>query len=199
MAWTPPALFVANTVLTAAQLNAQVVNNILETAAATAAAAGDLIYADAANSMGSRLAIGAAGLQLTSSGTVPQWEDRNPRNAIGASTTGSFSSTGTQKATATFTIPDAWSTGYTVLTWGVVRLVWDGTATTADIQPYVAGTAIALTEQDIVSTAVVAPVSVVGTRNGETATGVITVGLVVKGNGSGSYKDAVIQALALKT
>lgn len=55
MAWTAPATATTGQIVTAAFWNAQVKDNMLETAAATAAAAGDLIYADAANSMGTRL------------------------------------------------------------------------------------------------------------------------------------------------
>ncbi len=51
--------------MTAALLNAHVRDDLLETSAATVTTAGDLAYADAANSMGKRLAIGAAGAQLT--------------------------------------------------------------------------------------------------------------------------------------
>lgn len=56
MTWTAPATAVTGNTLTAAFWNAQVRDNMLETAAATAAAAGDVVYADAANSMGSRVA-----------------------------------------------------------------------------------------------------------------------------------------------
>lgn len=56
MAWTTPMTFSAGAVLTAAQLNTHLRDNMNETAAATASSAGDLVYADAANSMGSRLA-----------------------------------------------------------------------------------------------------------------------------------------------
>ena len=45
------------------------------TAAATVTTAGDLFYADAATSMGSRLAIGAANKPLVSSGKAPTWAD----------------------------------------------------------------------------------------------------------------------------
>lgn len=60
MAWTAPASATTGQVVTAAFWNAQVKDNMLETAAATAQAAGDLIYADAANSMGARRAKPAA-------------------------------------------------------------------------------------------------------------------------------------------
>lgn len=56
MAWTAPRTFVTGETVTSAIMNTHVRDNLLETASATAAAAGDLVYADAANSMGSRLA-----------------------------------------------------------------------------------------------------------------------------------------------
>ena len=59
--------------VTAALLNPHIRDNLLETSAATVTTAGDLAYADAANSMGSRLAIGAAETILTSTGTAPAW------------------------------------------------------------------------------------------------------------------------------
>ena len=60
MAWSTLPTYSAGAVLTAAQMNA-IKDNINETCAATANAAGDLVYSDAANSMGSRLAIGVTG------------------------------------------------------------------------------------------------------------------------------------------
>jgi hypothetical protein len=55
-------------------MNAHIRDNLLETSAATATTAGDLVYADAANSMGSRLAIGSsAGSMLSSTGSAPVW------------------------------------------------------------------------------------------------------------------------------
>lgn len=55
MAWSTPMTFSAGAVLTAAQLNTHLRDNLNETAAATAAAAGDFVYADASHSMGSKL------------------------------------------------------------------------------------------------------------------------------------------------
>ncbi len=65
-------LVTAETV-TAALMNTHIRDNLLETSAATVTTAGDLAYADAANSMGTRLAIGAADTILTSTGTAPAW------------------------------------------------------------------------------------------------------------------------------
>ena len=73
MAWTAPKTFSAGSVLTAAELNTHLRDNMLETSAATVTTAGDFAYADAANSMGSRLAIGAANTHLVSDGTDPVW------------------------------------------------------------------------------------------------------------------------------
>ncbi len=73
MAWTAPRTWVTGETVTAALLNAHVRDNLLETSAATVTTAGDLVYADAANSMGSRLAIGAANTHLVSDGSAPVW------------------------------------------------------------------------------------------------------------------------------
>lgn len=73
MAWTTPKTFTAGSVLTASELNTHLRDNLLETSAAVVTAAGDLSYADAANSMGNRLAIGAANTFLVSTGSAPVW------------------------------------------------------------------------------------------------------------------------------
>ncbi len=73
MAWTAPRTWVTGETVTAALMNAQIRDNLLETSAATVTTAGDLAYADAANSMGSRLAIGAATTHLVSDGSSPVW------------------------------------------------------------------------------------------------------------------------------
>ena len=54
-------------------MNSAIRDNLLETSASTVTTAGDLAYADAANSMGSRLAIGAVDTVLVSSGSDPTW------------------------------------------------------------------------------------------------------------------------------
>ena len=71
-------------------MNAQIRDNLLETAAATATTAGDIIYADAANSMGSRVAIGAATSHFVSAGNIPVW-----RTIATDVDTGSNTNTGT--------------------------------------------------------------------------------------------------------
>ena len=94
MAWTTPMTFSAAAVLTAAQLNTHLRDNLNETCPSTVTTAGDMAYADAANSMGSRLAIGAAGSLLGSSGSAPVW--RTPdmdTNFSGGATTNTLTST----------------------------------------------------------------------------------------------------------
>lgn len=66
MTWTTPSTWTTSQVVTAADLNTDIRDNMNETSAATASAAGDLVYADAANSMGSRLAHPGQGLLLVS-------------------------------------------------------------------------------------------------------------------------------------
>ncbi len=73
MAWTTPKTFSAGNVLTAAELNTHLRDNFNETSAAQVTTAGDVTYADAANSM-IRLGIGGAGSVLTSDGSTPSWD-----------------------------------------------------------------------------------------------------------------------------
>jgi hypothetical protein len=73
MAWTAPRTWVTGETVTAALMNAHIRDNLLETSAATVTTAGDLAYADAANSMGSRVGIGAANTHLVSTGSAPVW------------------------------------------------------------------------------------------------------------------------------
>lgn len=73
MAWTAPRTWVTGETVTAALMNAHVRDNLLETSAATVTTAGDLSYADAANSMGSRLGIGAVPSILSTTGSAPAW------------------------------------------------------------------------------------------------------------------------------
>lgn len=54
MAWTAPSTWVAGNVLTAAQLNQQLRDNMLQTAPALASAAGQLFLATAANTIAAR-------------------------------------------------------------------------------------------------------------------------------------------------
>ena len=73
MAWTTPRTWVTSEVVTASLLNTHVRDNLKETSAATAVAAGDIVYADGANSMGGLTAIAAAPAVLTSDGSDPTW------------------------------------------------------------------------------------------------------------------------------
>ena len=76
MSWTTPRTWVTSETVTAALMNTHVRDNLNETCAPTAAAGGDIVYADAANSMGSRLAIGDAGTVLISNGSAPTWDNQ---------------------------------------------------------------------------------------------------------------------------
>lgn len=80
-------------IITAAQLNTHLRDNLLATAAGVVTAAGDLVYATAANAL-ARRAIGSSGQVLTVSGGVPVW----------ASPFGLTSSTGTLGADAALTV-----------------------------------------------------------------------------------------------
>ena len=73
MAWTAPRTWVTGETVTAALMNAHIKDNFLETSAATVTTAGDIAFADAANSMGSRVALGAANSHLVSDGSAPVW------------------------------------------------------------------------------------------------------------------------------
>lgn len=75
MAWTAPRTWVTGETVTAALMNAHVRDNFLETSAATVTTAGDIAFADAANSMGSRVAIGADNTHLISNGSAPVWRE----------------------------------------------------------------------------------------------------------------------------
>ncbi|HUU44864.1 MAG TPA: hypothetical protein VM118_03955 [Acidobacteriota bacterium] len=59
--------------MTAALMNTHIRDQLRECSPFTVTTAGDLSYADAANSMNSRLGIGAAGGILMSNGTGPVW------------------------------------------------------------------------------------------------------------------------------
>jgi hypothetical protein len=54
-------------------MNTHVRDNLRETAAATATTAGDIVFADGANSMGSRVGIGSARSLMVSTGSAPAW------------------------------------------------------------------------------------------------------------------------------
>lgn len=63
MAWTAPATFTTGQVITAADMNAQVRDNLLETAPAKATTKGDSFWATAANAI-ARLGVGADGTTI---------------------------------------------------------------------------------------------------------------------------------------
>ncbi len=94
MAWTAPRTWVTAETVTAALMNTHIRDNLLETSAATATTAGDLVYADAANSMGSRVGISSPGGILVSTGSVPVWripiEDGLAGSSTGITNTGYF-------------------------------------------------------------------------------------------------------------
>jgi hypothetical protein len=111
MAWAAPRTWVTGETVTAALLNTHVRDNFLETSAATVTTAGDISYADAANSMGSRIAIGTAGWTFVSNGTTPTW--RATDGLVGD---------------ATYTAAAAWPTSFTDLS----NALW-GTGTTVAV------------------------------------------------------------------
>ncbi len=92
MAWATPPTFSSGAVLTAAQLNI-LSNNHLECGAATVTTAGDIVVADGANSMGTRLAIGSANDILVSDGSVPVWRSTDVSTDTSSNTTTSTSYT----------------------------------------------------------------------------------------------------------
>ena len=94
MAWTAPRTWVTGETVTAALMNAQIRDNFLETSAATVTTAGDLAYADAANSMGSRLAIGAAASHLVSTSSAPVWSTISTDTEVASNTFDSSNGTG---------------------------------------------------------------------------------------------------------
>ncbi len=86
MAWTAPATATTGQQMTAAFWNAQVRDNFLETSAATVTTAGDIAFADAANSMGSRVGIGASNTHLVSNGSAPVWRGQGTDADTGTGT-----------------------------------------------------------------------------------------------------------------
>jgi len=110
MAWTAPRTWVTGETVTAALMNAHIRDNFLETSAATVTTAGDLVYADAANSMGTRLAIGAANSHLVSTSSAPVWRD-----IVTAADTGSYTGSPPGSPTSYAVLSSAsWSTGNAV-------------------------------------------------------------------------------------
>jgi hypothetical protein len=72
--WTNPLTWAVGQLVTAAQMNIHVRDNMLEACAAKVTAVGDITYATAANAL-TRLAIGAANKRLGVSSGLPAWVD----------------------------------------------------------------------------------------------------------------------------
>ena len=124
MAWTAPRTWVTGETVTAALMNAQVRDNLLETSTAVVTTAGDLVYADAANSMGTRLAIGSAGTRLVSTGTAPVW--RATGGMIGDAT---YTAAGAFPTSFQALNSALWSSGTQVqvtVTTGTQAMLWYG-------------------------------------------------------------------------
>jgi hypothetical protein len=123
MAWSAPRTYVTGETITAAILNADHRDNLLETSAATATTAGDLVYADAANSMGSRLGIGAVPAILSTTGSAPVW--RTVAQSLGDASYGSGPSS---TSYTDFDEVTSWNgTNVTVtVTTGTRAMVWWG-------------------------------------------------------------------------
>jgi hypothetical protein len=122
MAWSAPKTYTAGAVLTAAELNQYQRDNLLETSPATATTAGDIVYADAANSMGSRLALGAAGTLMVSDGTDPQWRTIKSVSGLPTATTTSTSYISFASWTGGSTISTTATTGTKALVFMTARV-----------------------------------------------------------------------------
>ena len=126
MAWTAPRTWVTGETVTAALMNVHLRDNLLETSAAAVTTAGDITYADAANSM-TRLGIGGAGVVLTSDGSTPSW-DANVFDAafqiagdVAASPNLALTTSFQDVATITFLKPFNWG-DYEMAAWGNVTV-----------------------------------------------------------------------------
>ena len=133
MAWTAPRTWVTGETVTAALMNAQVKDNFLETSAATVTTAGDIPYADAANSMGSRLAhAGASRLLVADASSGLAWRDSDGQNGDS-----SYTSADGVGAGSSITYEDLsdidWGSGTTVavtLTTDTKAMIWYGASDT---------------------------------------------------------------------
>ncbi|MFA5714991.1 MAG: hypothetical protein WC998_04595 [Candidatus Paceibacterota bacterium] len=76
MAWTAPRTWVTGEIVSAAMLNSNVRDNVLETAPGKAAAAGDIFVATGANAI-KRVAVGSAGsvVSVNSAGNDVQFDN----------------------------------------------------------------------------------------------------------------------------
>ena len=79
MAWTAPQTWTTGQIVTAADMNGDIRDNMLETAPAKASAAGDIFYATGANAI-AKLTKGTKGqvLQMNAGATAPEWNSPNP-------------------------------------------------------------------------------------------------------------------------
>ena len=175
-------------------------DNLLETSAAVVTTAGDITYANGANSM-ARLALAPEGNVLRAGATAPEWVSMHPQFTGDRSATGSVSSSGTQKVTASLAIPAGWSTGWTCMAWGAGRFIWNGSATTGDAELYVAGAPMAPgTEQDVeekttTGTMDTVAFSLIGCDVARSDVGVVSVGLFMVANGAADYADLWVSAI----
>ncbi len=101
MAWSPRTWTTGETV-TSALLNTELRDLMLETSPATATTAGDLIYADAANSMGSRLAHPGAGSRILVSSATNALAWRLPAEDI------DYGDASTSQVDSTTTYTSSW-------------------------------------------------------------------------------------------
>lgn len=106
MAWTTPMTAVANTALTAAQWNAHVRDNFLETAPAKATASGQMFVATGANSIAARTPSGAtvATMQATVSVTYADLTTPGPIVTVTTGTKAIVSIAATMGQTASSTV-----------------------------------------------------------------------------------------------
>lgn len=111
MAWTARTWVTGETV-TATKMNT-LRDDLLRTSAATVTTAGDIAFADAANSMGTRLAIGSTDDVLVVAGAVPTWNTvpEHDHTIFAFDEVASVTTTSTEAtySTATFVIPAAWN------------------------------------------------------------------------------------------
>lgn len=80
MSWTNPLTWAVGQLVTAAQLNTHLRDNMLETAAAKVTTAGDIVYATAANAL-ARLGVGSTGQVLTVASGLPSWQTHAHTNS----------------------------------------------------------------------------------------------------------------------
>lgn len=108
-------------------MNTYVRDNLSETCPATVTAAGDITYADAANSMGSRLAKGTAGevLAMNNGLTGPEWFD--PQHQRNQSTGHTFTASASWETDTSRTITDP-GRAVGIMAFGHARFDYNGTS-----------------------------------------------------------------------